>query len=90
MNKDFNDRIKQLEEKKQQINARIQKLKAQESEKKRKQETRRKILLGSWVLNKIEFGDWSKEDIWNEMDKYLTKEVDRKLFDLPNLDKEEN
>jgi len=88
VNKDFNDRIKQLEEKKQQINARIQKLKAQESEKKRKQETRRKILLGSWVLNKIERGDWSKEDIWNEMDEYLTKEVDRKLFDLPPLDKE--
>jgi len=88
VNKDFNDRIKQLEEKKQQINARIQKLKAQESEKKRKQETRRKILLGAWVLNKIEKGDWSKDDIWNEMDEYLTKEVDRKLFDLPPLDQE--
>ncbi len=89
MNKDLNDRIKQLEEKKQQINARIQKLKAQESEKKRKQDTRRKILLGAWVLNKIEKGDWSKEDIWDEMDEYLTKEVDRKLFDLPPQEEEE-
>ena len=88
MNKDVNERIKQLEEKKQQINARIQKLKAQESEKKRKQDTRQKILLGAWVLNKIEKGDWSKEDIWSEIDEYLTKEVDRKLFDLPPLEEE--
>jgi len=88
VNKDVNERIKQLEEKKQQINARIQKLKAQESEKKRKQDTRQKILLGAWVLNKIEKGDWSKEDIWSEIDEYLTKEVDRKLFDLPPLEEE--
>ena len=47
MNRIRQDRIKELEEKKKQIEVMIQKLKAAESVKKWKEDTRRKILLGA-------------------------------------------
>ena len=77
------ERIKDLEKKKKQIEARIQKLKAQESAKKRKEDTRRKILLGALVQHLIKNGYWSEEEIYNQLDKFLNKPIDRKLFDLP-------
>ncbi len=77
------ERIKDLEEKKKQIEARIQKLKAQESAKKRKEDTRRKILLGALVQHLIKTGYWSEEEIYKQLDKFLDKPIDRKLFDLP-------
>ncbi len=81
------DRIQKLEAKKQQIDAQIDKLKALNSEEKRKRETRQKILLGSWVLNQIKTGEMVKEEVIAKMDKYLTKNIDRKVFDLPPLEK---
>ncbi|MDJ0718058.1 MAG: mobilization protein [Prochloraceae cyanobacterium] len=76
------DRIKSLEEKKKQLEARIQKLKAQESAKKRKEDTRRKILLGALVQHLILTGYWSESEIHKQLDKFLTKSIDRKLFGL--------
>ncbi len=61
---------------------RIQKLKAAESAKKRKEDTRRKILLGAMVMKLIETGYWSKEEIYKHLDEFLDKEIDRQLFDL--------
>ncbi len=83
------DRIQKLEAKKQQIDAQIDKLKALNSEERRKKETRQKILLGSWVLNQIEAGEMVKEEVMAKMDKYLTKNIDRKVFDLPPLEKKD-
>ncbi len=80
MNRSRQDRIKELESKKKQLEARIQKLKAAESAKKRKEDTRRKILLGSMVMKLIETGYWQKEEIYEQLDKFLDKQLDRKLF----------
>ncbi len=77
------DKIKELEEKKKQIPARIQKLKAQESTKKRKEDTRRKILLGALVQHLVKTGYWSEEEIYKQLNNFLDKPIDRKLFDLP-------
>ena len=82
MNRSRQDRIKELESKKKQIEARIQKLKAAESAKKRKEDTRRKILLGAMVIKLIENGYWSKEEIYKHLDEFLDKEIDRQLFGL--------
>ena len=82
------DRIRSLEEKKKQIEARIQKLKAQESAKKRKEDTRRKILLGALVIHLIKIGYWSSEEIYKQLDKFLDKPIDRKLFNLSEQLKE--
>ncbi len=79
-----NKRLEHLLEKKKQIEARIQKIKAQESAKKRKEDTRRKILLGALVQHLIKTGYWSEEEIYKQLDKFLDKPIDRKLFDLPN------
>ena len=87
MNRSRQDRIKELEQKKKQIEARIQKLKSAESAKKRKEDTRRKILLGSMVMKLIENGYWSQEEIYEQLDKFLDKELDRQLFGLSELDK---
>ena len=89
MNRTRQDRIKELESKKKQLEARIQKLKAAESAKKRKEDTRRKILLGSMVIKLIETGYWQKEEIYKQLDKFLDKDLDRQLFDLPELQQDE-
>jgi len=83
------DRLQKLEAKKQQIDAQIDKLKALNSEERRKKETRQKILLGAWILNQIETGEMVKEEVMAKMDKYLTKNIDRKVFDLPPLEKKD-
>ena len=89
MNRTRQDRIKELESKKKQIEARIQKLKAAESAKKRKEDTRRKILLGAMVMKLIETGYWSQEEIYKHLDEFLDKELDRQLFGLPELQQDE-
>ena len=49
------------------------------SEQQRKDNTRRKILLGSYLLKKME-SEANKEKILAELNEYLTEERDRKLF----------
>lgn len=85
MAENFKAKIKELEEKKKVINARIKKIQAQESEKKRKQDTRKKILLGAWVLKQVNDGKWNKDRFLSEIDRYLTNKNDRELFGLPPL-----
>ncbi len=77
-----NKRLEHLLEKKKLLEARIQKLKAIESAKKRKEDTRKKILLGALVVHLIETGYFQKEEIYKQLDKFLDKEIDRKLFGL--------
>ncbi len=60
----------------------VLKLKAIESTKKRKEDTRRKILLGAMVMKLIETGYWSKEEIYKHLDEFLDKQLDRQLFGL--------
>ena len=73
-------------EKLQAIKARRQALvnreKAKQKEKERKDETRRKILLGSYLLKKME-DEAEKQKILAEINEYLTEDRDRKLFNLP-------
>ena len=73
-------------EKLQAIKARRQALvnreKAKQKEQERKDETRRKILLGSYLLKKME-DEAEKQKILAEINEYLTEDRDRKLFNLP-------
>jgi len=72
------ERLKQLKAQKQAVLARE---KAKQKEQERKDDTRRKILLGSYLLKKMEH-EANKEKILAEMNEYLTEERDRKLFKL--------
>lgn len=72
-------------EKLQAIKARKQAIvnreKAKQKEQERKDDTRRKILLGSYLLKKME-NEANKEKILAELNEYLTEDRDRILFNL--------
>ena len=72
------ERLKQLKAQKQAVLAREKK---KLSEQQRKEDTRRKILLGSYLLKKME-DQTEREKILAEINEYLTEERDRKLFGL--------
>ena len=78
------DKLKQLKAQKQAIEER-QKTKQKEQE--RKDDTRRKILLGSYLIKKMNANEANKEKILAELNEYLTEDRDRQLFDLLILDK---
>lgn len=73
------ERLKQLKAQKQAKDARE---KAKQKEQNRKNDTRRKILLGSYLLKKME-DEAEKQKILAGINEYLTEDRDRKLFNLP-------
>ena len=69
------------------LKARIQKIESVEKHKDRKQDTRRKILIGSYFLDQaMQAGTFN--DIKKQMAEFLTRNSDRALFDLPMLENE--
>ena len=77
------DRIRQLEEQRARINAEIQRVRSRESQEERKRETRRKILAGAMVLDRVARKDLSEKLFKADMDRFLEREQDRALFGLP-------
>ena len=77
------DRMRKLEEQRARINAEIQRVRSRESQEERKRETRRKILAGAMVLDRVARGDLSEKLFKADMDRFLEREQDRALFDLP-------
>ena len=76
------EKLKQLKAQKQAIEARE---KTKQKEQERKDDTRRKILLGSYLIRKMQ-NEVNKEKILAELNEYLTENRDRQLFDLPNIE----
>ena len=76
-------KLEELEAKKKRLDAEARKLKSTISKKERTEDTRRKILLGSLLMAKVENGQWSQENLMGELDGFLTRDIDRKLFGLP-------
>lgn len=76
--------IKQLKAKQEQIEAR--KLTAL-MKGNRASETRRKILAGALILEIMEKDEAAKTRFMNQLDKYLTRDDDRALFNLKLLEK---
>lgn len=72
------EKLKQLKAQKQAIEARE---KTKQKEQERKDDTRRKILLGSYLIKKMQ-NEANKEKILAELNEYLTEDKDRKLFNL--------
>ena len=77
------DRIRNLEEQRARINAEIQRVRGRESQEERKRETRRKILAGAMVLDRVARKDLSEKLFKADMDRFLERDQDRALFDLP-------
>ena len=78
--------IAQLEERLRQLKAREQAVEARrrtlESRRQRKDDTRRKILVGAVVLARVERGESPAADLRRWLDQSLTREDDRRLFEL--------
>ena len=76
------EKLKQLKAQKQAIEARER---TKQKEQQRKDDTRRKILLGSYLIKKMQ-NQANKEKILAELNEYLTENRDRQLFDLPDIE----
>jgi len=77
----FRFKLKQLKARKQAIEARER---SKQKEQERKDDTRRKILLGSYLIKKMNANEANKEKILAELNEYLTEDRDRQLFGLPS------
>ena len=75
-------KLDQLTKKREQLNAQIQALKVKENKKKRKEDTRRKILIGGVVLKMLKEGEMPQERLNQILDKHLDKDADRVIFGL--------
>ena len=89
----LNEKIEKQLEKLNQLKAQKQAIEAREkkkiSEQQRKEETRKKILIGSMMLKKME-DEAEKIKILAELNKYLTEDRDRKLFNMLPVKDETN
>lgn len=76
------ERLKALEQRQAQIQAQIQAIKAREAGQERKNDTRRKVILGGVVIRLIKDGELREADVRQWLDRLLTAERDRRLFNL--------
>ena len=58
-------------------------MKAREHQVERKRDTRRKILAGAMVLDRVERGELTEKLFLDDMDRFLERDQDRALFGLP-------
>ena len=75
-------KLDELLKKREQLNAQIQKERNKHTQQQRKEETRRKILLGALMMEMMKKGELDEKKILKKLDGYLTKDIDRKLFNL--------
>ncbi len=75
-------RLEKLKAQRAKLEARIQAAESRNKQAERKQDTRRKILIGSYYFDKAQKEN-NLQEIKKLMDGYLTRHSDRKLFDLP-------
>ena len=79
-------RIQEQTEKLNQLRAQKQKaqnrLRAKEREQKRKDDTRRKILIGACMMKLAEDNPEANDRMLRQLDRFLTEERDRRLFQL--------
>ncbi|MDV2485552.1 mobilization protein [Acinetobacter towneri] len=83
----LNEKIQKQQERLKQLKAQKQAFEAKEkkrvAEQQRKDDTRKKILLGSYLLKKMGESEVNNQRILAELDEYLIEGRDRKLFGLP-------
>lgn len=84
---DFNERIATLEDRLKQLKAKQHLIdnrrRTLETRRNRKEDTRRKILVGAIILAKVEHGEISGTQLRQWLSESLTRPDDRALFELP-------
>jgi large subunit ribosomal protein L7/L12 len=79
------EKLKKLLEQKKALDAQLMQERNKISSQKRKLDTRKKILVGSAVLSEADKQPEYKTALYELLGRFLTKENDRALFDLPSL-----
>ena len=83
----LDDQISTLQQRLQQLKLRQQRADARKralvADRERKAETRRRILIGTLVMEKMRQGDIDRAQILAWLDQALSHSADRALFDLP-------
>ena len=77
------ERLRKLEEAQARIAAEIQRVKGRAAQEARKRDTHRKILAGALLLDQVKRGEWPEARFLAALDKFLDKDRDRAVFDLP-------
>ena len=78
-------KLETLKNKHQQMAARIRAMEAKSMIQQRKEDTRRKILIGAYILNKYQT-EQRLDGLIAELDPFLTRTRDRALFNLLPLE----
>ena len=81
MDNNVKSKIEKLKKKQESLKARIQLIENREKAKERKLDTRKKILVGSYFIEKYS-EDKKEEELTKLMNQYLTRQSDRKVFGL--------
>jgi len=81
------NQLNALKIKRDALTARIKLVQNRETRQKRKDDTRRKILVGAYFLEQLKNDD-DFDQLVNQLDKFLTRDSERKLFNLPPISKE--
>ena len=85
----IDEKIKLLEEKLRQEKAKKQKIEARNKsmaiKEQRAADTRKKILIGAFMLDRMEKNEETKNRLIGQLDQYLTRADDRQLFGLSPL-----
>ena len=79
------EKINKLRDKQKQIAEQIRREEARVRAKERKEETRRKILVGAYILDKATRDEQYHGWLQKSLDGFLTRPDDRALFGLPPL-----
>ena len=75
-----NSRLETLKKKREQLNAKIQKIQASEKSKLRKVETRRKIIVGAYIIDQA-LKDGTLDQLYKKTKEYCIRHSDRILFE---------
>lgn len=77
--------VQKLRERKAQLVAQLQAAEAREQQRARKLDAKRKILLGAYLLNKVGKDPALADTVRRELDEYLTRNDERRLFGFAPL-----
>ncbi|MEI8055098.1 MAG: mobilization protein [bacterium] len=81
-------RLERLREQREKLNARIQSVEARVKTSERKQDVRKKILIGAYYLDQAEKNN-AMSELKSIMNKFLKRDFDRELFGLEPLSKKD-
>ena len=76
------DQLAELERQREQIARDIKQARKDAQAERQQNDTRRKILLGSLLMNMVKKGDLSDELVQQRLDQFLTRRSERQLFKL--------